>query len=162
MPTTNNIAFTAPINPPGATPIIKREQVWAGLLLKIRSAETFVPGAIQSTTVVSESTDPTTGNPVTVREVIFREEDQRKVQETVTAYEDARVDFVQPDGSLISNVISEGAEDELYMTYVFEWRHPNVLEEKRQELHEKERKMSKLAVEGTIVALRGLVSSGKL
>ncbi|KAF9888960.1 hypothetical protein FE257_008130 [Aspergillus nanangensis] len=161
MSISNNIAFTAPLNPSGATPILKREQIWNGLLLKVRSAETFVPAAIQSTTVISESTDSTTGNLVTVREVVFRE-GQRKVQETVTAYEDARVDFVQPDGSLISNVISEGAEGELYMTYIFEWRHPNVSKEKRQELYEKEKKMSKLAVEGTIVALRELVTNEKL
>ncbi|KAH9203995.1 hypothetical protein DL95DRAFT_377295 [Leptodontidium sp. 2 PMI_412] len=157
----NNIAFTAPLNPPGATPILKREQIWDGLLLKIRSAETFVPGAIQSTSVVSESTNPSTQNPVTIREIVFRE-DQRKVKETVTAYEDCRVDFIQPNGSLISNVVSEGAEGELYMTYIFEWRHPGISEEELKALREKEKKMSKMAVEGTITVLRELVNSGKL
>lgn len=78
---TNNIAFTAPINPGGASPKLHQDQIWAGLRLKIRSAETFVPKAIQSTTVISESTHPTTGNEIIVREVIFVE-DQRKVQET--------------------------------------------------------------------------------
>ncbi|KAL5324798.1 hypothetical protein ACEPPN_005916 [Leptodophora sp. 'Broadleaf-Isolate-01'] len=157
----NNIAFTAPLNPPGATPILKREQIWAGLLLKIRTAETFVPGAIQSTSVVSESTNPSTQNPVTIREIVFRE-DQRKVKETVTAYEDCRVDFIQPNGSLISNVVSEGAEGELYMTYIFEWRHPGISEEELKALCQKEKKMSKMAVEETITVLRELVNSGKL
>lgn len=157
----NNIAFTAPINPPGATPILKREQIWAGLLLKIRSAETFVPAAIQSTTVISESTDTSTQNSVTIREIVFRE-DQRKVKETVTAYTDCRIDFVQPDGSLISNVISEGAEEELYLTYIFEWRHAGLLKEELQPLYEKEKKMSKMAVEGTITVLRELAKIGKL
>ncbi|KAL4866483.1 hypothetical protein BDV12DRAFT_172685 [Aspergillus spectabilis] len=161
MPTANNIAFTAPLNPPGSTLTLTRSQIWAALLLKIRSAETFVPRAIQSTTVLSESTDPETSNPVTVREVVFRA-DQRRVKETVTAYEDSRVDFVQPDGSLVSNVVSEGAGGELYMTYVFEWRHPSIGEEEKRELFEKERKMSKLAVEGTIAVIRGLVEGGKL
>ncbi|KAL2827383.1 DUF1857-domain-containing protein [Aspergillus cavernicola] len=161
MPTTNNIAFTAPLNPPGATPTITKSQVWAGLLLKIRSAETFVPAAIQSTTVLSESTDPSTQNPVTVREVVFRA-DQRKVKETVTAYEDCRVDFVQPDGSLVSNVVSEGAGGELYMTYVFEWRHAGASKGELLELYEKEKKMSQMAVEGTIAVMRELVQSGKL
>lgn len=90
---TNNIAFTAPLNPTGASLIPKEDQVWAGLLLKIQSAETFVPKAIQSTTVISESTDRSTGYLVTVREVIFCE-DQRKVRETVTAYDLSRVIFV--------------------------------------------------------------------
>ncbi|PGH15379.1 hypothetical protein AJ80_05563 [Polytolypa hystricis UAMH7299] len=157
----NNIAFTTPLNPPGATPILKREQIWVGLLLKIRSAEAFVPAAIQSTSVLAEFADPATGNPVTIREVIFRE-NQRKVQETVTAYEDIRVDFVQPDGSLISNVVSEDADGELYLTYIFEWRHPGVSKEELLALREKEKKTSKLAVEGTITVLRELVKSGKL
>lgn len=85
----NNIAFTAPINPPGADPILTRSQIWNGLLFKIRSAETFVPAGIQSTTVLSESVDEA-GNPVTLREVVFRA-DQRRVKETVTAHKDSRV-----------------------------------------------------------------------
>ncbi|KAJ5096209.1 Protein of unknown function DUF1857 [Penicillium alfredii] len=161
MPAANNIAFTAPINPSGATPVLTPQQIWAGLLLKIRSAETFVPAAIQSTTVVSDSVDSTTGNPVTVREVTFRET-QRKVQETVTAFESCRVEFAQPDGSRVSNVVSEGAGGELYMTYIFEWRHPGVSAEELATLLEKEKKMSQMAVEGTIKALRQLVEEKKI
>lgn len=161
MSATNNIAFTAPLNPPGAAPVLQRHQVWAGLLLKIRSAETFVPAAIQSTAVVSESVDPITQNPVTVRQVVFRE-NQRKVQETVTAYHDCRVDFDQPDGSRISNVVSEGAHGELYMTYIFEWRHAGASKEELAALYDKEKKMSVMAVEGTITVLRELVQQGKL
>ena len=161
MSSTNNVAFTAPINPPGARPVITPEQTWKGLLLKIRSAETFVPGAIQSTRVVSESIDSLTGNAVTVREVLFRET-QKKVLETVTAFEPARVDFDQPNGSKISNVISQGAGGELYMTYIFEWRHPGASEVELAELLEKEKKMSQAAVEGTIKVLRQLVEEKKL
>ncbi|CRL23862.1 Protein of unknown function DUF1857 [Penicillium camemberti] len=161
MSSTNNIAFTAPINPPGATPVVTPEQIWNGLLLKIRSAETFVPGAIQSTKVVSESVDPSTGNPVTVREVLFRET-QKIVQETVTTFKPTRVDFEQPGGSKISNVVSQGAGGELYMTYIFEWRHPGVSEVELAALLEKEKKMSQMAVEGTIKVLRQLVEEKKL
>ena len=160
MPT-NNIAFTALINPAGASPKLHQDQIWAGLRLKIRSAETFVPKAIQSTTVISESTHPTTGNEVTVREVIFVE-DQRKVQETVTAYEPSKAVFVQPDGSTIVNVVSEGADGELYMTYTFEWRHPGASKEELATFLDKEKKMSKMAVEGTITVLRELVKNGKI
>ncbi|CAG7948993.1 unnamed protein product [Penicillium salamii] len=156
----NNVAFTAPINPPGSTTITP-EQVWNGLLLKIRSAETFVPAAIQSTKVISESVDPSTGNPVTVREVLFRET-QKTVQETVTAFKATRVEFEQPDGSKVSNVLSVGAGGELYMTYIFEWRHPGASREELAVLYEKEKKMSQMAVEGTIKALRELVEGKKL
>ncbi|KAH1487250.1 hypothetical protein LV164_007861 [Aspergillus fumigatus] len=156
----NNIAFTAPINPPGADPILTRSQMWKGLLFKIRSAETFVPAGIQSTTVLRESVDEA-GNPVTLREVVFRA-DQRRVKETVTAHKDSRVDFVQPDGSTISNIASEGAAGELYMTYAFEWRHPGASEEELAALREREKMMSKGAVEGTISAMRELVQKGEI
>ncbi|PKX88328.1 SRPBCC family protein [Aspergillus novofumigatus IBT 16806] len=157
---TNNVAFTAPINPRGANPILTRSQIWNGLLLKIRSAETFVPAGIQSTSVLSESVDEA-GNPVTIREVVFRQ-DQRKVKETVTAHKDSRVDFFQPDGSNISNIVSEGAEGELYMTYVFEWRHPGASEEELAVMREREKMMSKGAVEGTISAMRELAQKGEI
>ncbi|CAI7614473.1 unnamed protein product [Penicillium discolor] len=150
---TNNIAFTAPINP--------ADQIWAGLRLKIRSAETFVPKAIQSTTVISDSIDPTTGNEVTVREVVFVE-GQRKVQETVTAYEPSRAVFIQPDGSTIVNVVSEDADGELHMTYTFEWRHPGASKDELAAFLENEKKMSRMAVEGTITVLRELAKNGKI
>ncbi|KAH7360423.1 hypothetical protein BKA65DRAFT_493102 [Rhexocercosporidium sp. MPI-PUGE-AT-0058] len=155
---TNNIAFTSPINPPGAKPVLTRSQIWAMLQLKIRSAETFVPKAIASTTVLSTTTDHTGGNAVTVREITFLE-NQRKVKEVVTAYDDSRVEFAQPDGSHVSNIVSEGAEG-LYMTYVFEWRHPGVEGEELEKLRAKEKGMSKIAVEGTIQAMRNLVREG--
>lgn len=159
MSSNNNIAFTAPINPPGE-PQLTRHQVWAGLLLKIRSAETFVAAAIQSTDILSESVDPE-GNAVTVREIVFRE-NQNKVVETVTAFPECRVEFQQPDGSQVSNVISEGADGELYMTYIFHWKHPGVSAEELGALLEKEKRMSQMAVEGTIKALRRLVAENKL
>jgi hypothetical protein len=160
MPT-NNIAFTAPINPAGVSPKLRSDQIWAGLRLKIRSAETFVPAAIQSTTVISESIDPTTGNEVTLREVVFVE-GQRLVQETVTAFEPSRAVFVQPDGSTIANVVSEDGDGELFMTYTFEWRHPGASKEELAAFLEKEKRGSKMAVEGTIAVLRKLAQEGKI
>uniref|UniRef100_A0A093VXR0 Flap endonuclease 1 n=1 Tax=Talaromyces marneffei PM1 TaxID=1077442 RepID=A0A093VXR0_TALMA len=161
MPSVNNIAFTAPINPPGASPVLKKEQVWAGLLLKTRSAETFIPNAIESTTVISENEDASTGNIVTIRDVVFRE-NQKKVKETVMAYKDARVDFVQPDGSFIGNIISEGASGELYMTYVFEWHHPGASQDELDAFYAREKGIAQHSVEGTVDVIRNLVKEGKL
>ncbi|KAJ5726770.1 uncharacterized protein N7483_008127 [Penicillium malachiteum] len=158
---THNIAFTAPLNPTGASPILNEGQIWRGLLLKIKSAETFVPNAIQSTTVVSEGSDPETGNPVTVRDITFVE-NKRKVRETVTAYKPSRAVFVQPDGSTINNIVSEGADGELYMTYTFEWRHPDASPTELKAFLYKEKQMMKLAVEGTIAVLRQLATNGKI
>ncbi|GLI80021.1 hypothetical protein PoHVEF18_008369 [Penicillium ochrochloron] len=163
MPTTHNLAFTAPINPPGTSTVLTPTQIWKGLLLKCRSAETFVPAAIQSTTVLSDTIDHVTGNPVIIREVLFRES-QKLVKEVVTAFEPCRVEFEQPDGSRISNVVSEGAEGELYLTYIFEWRHPELDAEGEESVAvlKRQKGMSRLAVEGTIQVLRRLVEEGKI
>lgn len=72
------------------------------------------------------------------------------------------MDFDQPNGSKVSNVVSQGAGGELYMTYIFEWRHPGVSKEELAALLAKEKKMSQMAVEGTITVLRKLVQEKKL
>lgn len=159
-PSANNIAFTALINPPGSSPALTRAQVWAGLLLKIRSAKTFIPKAIESTTIISEGVDEA-GNPTTTRDVVFVD-GQRKVREQTIAYEDCRVDFFQPDGSKVSNIVSEGAEGELYLTYVFEWRHPGVSSEQLSVERVKEKKMAQNAVEDTLKIMRDLAFKGTI
>lgn len=159
MPAANNVAYTAAVNAPGE-PQLTRDQVWAGLLLKIRSAETFFPSVIESTEVLSESVEPSTGNAVTIREIVFRET-QTKTQETVMAFEPCRLDFEQSNTSA-SNIISEDSSGNLYLTYTFEWRHPRSSQEQLAGRLEKEKRMSQLAVEGTIKAMRQLVQAGKL
>ena len=57
-------AYTASINPSGATPVLTAAQVWAGMQRKIRHAEEFVP-PIVACKVMSED-----GNEV-VREATF-------------------------------------------------------------------------------------------
>lgn len=37
-----NVAYTAPINPPGASPVLTPTQVWDGLVHKVHHAEKFV------------------------------------------------------------------------------------------------------------------------
>lgn len=160
-PSTNNLSFTAAINPPGATPTLTRSHVWAGLLLKVRSAETFIPGGIKSTTVVSEGVDES-GNGVVERDVVFVA-DGRVVRERVTVHEHCRVDFAQPQtGNLIQNVVGEDADGALYLTYVFEWRHPGVGEEELGVLREREAGLGRKSVGETVDAMRELVRSGKL
>lgn len=38
-----NLAFTAPINPPSASPALSQGQVWAGLIRKCRKPQEIVP-----------------------------------------------------------------------------------------------------------------------
>jgi len=158
----NHVAYTAPINPPSATPTLSLAQIWSGLQRKIRAGQDFVGGALLSTDVISTSTTDS-GLPVTVREVVFRD-GNRRVSETCIEYKPMKVEFHQPDGSKVQNVISEGSDGGLYMTYTFEWLHPEcegdpkALEEKK----EKERKMAKVAVESTIQVMREMVKDGRI
>lgn len=162
MTPANNIAYTAPINPPSATPTLTLEQIWKGLELKIRAGQDFVGGALLSTDVISTSTTDH-GQPITVREVVFRE-GNRRVRETCIAFEPMKVEFHQPDGSKVQNVISHGSQGELYMTYTFEWLHPECegdaagLAAKK----DKEVKIAKMAVEETIRVMREMVKDGRI
>lgn len=161
MVAANYIAYTAPINPPTAETKLSIEHIWPLLQRKIRRAEDFVGVAIKSTDVISRSTTPA-GQAVTTREVIFRE-GNRRVREECIEFKPMKVEFGQPDGSKIQNIISEDADGALYMTYTFEWLHPELegndagLGEKRQ----KEKNMAKIAVENTIVAMREMVNDGR-
>ena len=48
-----HVAYTQPINPPGAEPVLTESQVWKGLQRKVRFAQEFV-SAIGSTDVLEE------------------------------------------------------------------------------------------------------------
>ncbi|KAK6850661.1 hypothetical protein PG987_000295 [Apiospora arundinis] len=167
---TINLAYTSPINPPsGPGPTLTPSQIWAGLQRKVRAAHEFVP-LITSCTVLSESAPPSskhsaTANTTVVREVVFRSQPDKPVREECVHYPPSRVDFRQEDGSTISNVVSRDGEGALMMTYVFEWRHPEVAEgdEKRvEELRESHGKTAKMAVEGSINTIRRLVKDGEI
>jgi hypothetical protein len=60
-----HLAYTAPINPPSASPVLTVPQVWAGLQRKIRFAQEFV-SAITDCEVLSEE------NGVVTRVVKFK------------------------------------------------------------------------------------------
>lgn len=160
MVAANHIAYTAFINPPGATPILTRAHIWPLLRRKVHSAQEFVP-VISSTTVLSTTTNAT-GHPVTVREVTFLE-GNRVVREECVEYEPMKIEFLQGDGSKVQDVVSEGSEGELYMTYTFEWLHPELAgdAEGLSEREAKEKKMAKMAVEGTIKTMREMVKDGR-
>ena len=60
------IAYTQPVNPAGASPILTKPQLWAGLQRKVRHAEEFVP-VIVSCEVLGEEAN------VVTRQVVFQE-----------------------------------------------------------------------------------------
>ncbi|KIV77983.1 hypothetical protein PV11_09754 [Exophiala sideris] len=162
MPSANNIAFTAPINPPGATPVLTYAQIWQGLEKKVRAGQDFVGGAITSTDVISTSKTKH-GNHVTVREVVFRDGD-RRVREECIAFPPMKVEFHQPNGSTVQNVVSEDAEGNLFMTYTFEWLHPELEGDEAglAAAKDKEFNVAKMAVNKSIETIREMVKDGRI
>ncbi|KAH6987890.1 hypothetical protein BKA56DRAFT_612632 [Ilyonectria sp. MPI-CAGE-AT-0026] len=161
-----NLAYTAPVNPLGAAPTLTQDQVWAGLKLKALRPQEFVP-AIATCEIVSEEAHES-GYKV-VRNVTFRSDSNMKggqapVKETCYHYAPNRVEFHQEDGSIIYNIISKGPDDQLFLTYSFEWHHSGVPDgsEKVHELEETHWKVAKMAVEKSIMTLRRLVADGEV
>ncbi|USP76743.1 hypothetical protein yc1106_04017 [Curvularia clavata] len=180
-----HLSHTARINPPNASPVLTRAQVWAGLQRKIRFAQEFVP-VIESCTVLEESSEG-----VVTRDVVFKKGmgAKDKAREVVTGYwpcwggigkevnadgeawtDEAiflQVDFAQEDGSHVQNIVSDGASggpEDLHMTYVFEFRLPEVKEgtaEAEKEL-QRLKGMAKVAVESSINVIRQMVKDGKI
>jgi hypothetical protein len=128
---TFNLSYTAPINAPGIEPVLTHSQIWKCIDLKVRHAEQFVP-AIANTEVLSESTAEG-GGVVLNRRITFapgaHPAGTKEAIERCKFYEPCRVDFVAADGSIITNAISlssTGKPEDLYFTYIFEWRHPSM------------------------------------
>ncbi|KAJ4256198.1 hypothetical protein NW762_009276 [Fusarium torreyae] len=160
-----NLAYSAPINPSGASPVLTEAQVWNGLKRKVRKAHEFVAPILECEVLSEEDTE--NGKKVT-RQVTFdkdaRGDDNTVVKEVVYEFEPSRVDFHQPDGSNIYNIVSVDQDGNLVMTYAFEWRHPEVASDsdRAKELREKYLKMAKGAVEGSINTIRRFVKEGEL
>ncbi|KAF4984570.1 hypothetical protein FZEAL_246 [Fusarium zealandicum] len=159
-----NLAYSAPINPTGALPVLTKAQVWNGLKHKVRRAQDFVPVIVDCQVLSEEATE--TGEKMT-RKVTFApgfRSDDAPVTETVFQFAPSRINFHQEDGSTVSNIISAGPDGDLILTYAFEWRYPDVVEgsEEAKRLEDKNWNMSKVAVEGSINTIRRLVEEGKL
>ncbi|KAK6440847.1 hypothetical protein LTR95_002928 [Oleoguttula sp. CCFEE 5521] len=162
MPITVHCAYTEPINPSSATPVLSQPQVWNGLQRKIRKAQDFVP-IITATDIVSDEGDEV----VRIAHFSDRGDGEKEVREVCKSYWPTKVDFHQPNGSLIVNTVSEGPlldGKDLNMTYTFEWRYPDVEKDsdRHKELVEMHRKGAKQAVHSSIEALRRMASAGEL
>jgi hypothetical protein len=132
-----NLSYTSRINPSGASPVLNQPQIWAGLQRKIRFAQEFVP-VIESCKVLEESEDGTV-----TREVVFKKGMGPKdsAKEVCKGFWPSWVDFEQEDGSTIRNIVSDGpgGDEDLHMTYVFEFRLPKVQEGSEQAEKEAQR-----------------------
>jgi hypothetical protein len=153
------LSHTAAINPSDSTPVLTVPQIWAGLQRKVRFAQEFVP-IIASCTVLEERPDGTV-----VRDVVFKEGGPKpKARETVKEYYPSWVDFEQEDGTHVRNVISDGSDGGLYMTYMFEFKMDHLEEgsEKAESERLRLKGMAKGAVESSIEAIREMVRDGRI
>lgn len=156
-----HLAWTSPINPTGATPILTRAQIWKGLERKVRHAEEFVGGAISSTEVIEETEDEK-GYEMVVRDVMFSETKQ-KTREYCVLYPCMKVEFIQREGTKVINTVSDGADGQLYMTYQFDWLFPEETDEaKRNELSDRYMVIARTAVDKSIEAIREMVKDGRI
>ncbi|GJJ69272.1 hypothetical protein EMPS_01618 [Entomortierella parvispora] len=160
----NNFSFTAPVNPPGAEPVLTRSQVWAGLQRKVRHADEFVP-MILTCEVVSEEAN-------VVTRVITIENGQSPIREVCTEYEPCRVEFVLEDGSKVHHLLGVGMspdntaiDEELYLTYAFEWKVPQGVTKGTPQWNEmvaKHTKMSTGSLLNSLKVLRNMAKDGRI
>jgi len=169
---TIHVAYTAPLNPSGASPVLSRARVWKGLQRKVHRAQDFLP-VIEACRVVEE----TEGGSVVVREATFKKADEgagvpeaqrgKVVKEVCRLFEPVKVDFHQPNGAVITNCISDGPsmeETDLNMTYIFEWRHEDLQAGSKEfeDMVEEHRRGAKTAVDKSIKAIRRMANAGEL
>ncbi|KAF9888202.1 hypothetical protein FE257_009197 [Aspergillus nanangensis] len=157
------VSYTAPVNVAGVK-ALTIEQLWAGLQYKVRHAEVFVP-TIKSCKVLEDR-----GNEVE-RAVTFKDfgnvlTSGNTMTETVKSYPHSQVDFVQGDGTVVHNVVSQGAQgsDDLYLTYAFLWQRPDIQAGTPEERDARDtfQRQAKMAVEKSIEVTRELLATGKI
>ncbi|GJJ74781.1 hypothetical protein EMPS_07139 [Entomortierella parvispora] len=160
MSPTINLAVTAPLNPPGAEPVLTRPQVWKALQRKVRHPSEFVP-AIQKCEVISEE-----GNVVT--RVVTIANGPTGMREVCTEYKPSRVEFIMDNGTKVQNVLSTGVSPdgpELFLTYAFEWKAPEGVTEGSPQWKETEAnyiKMAKGSLPHSVEVIRNMVKDGRV
>lgn len=126
---TIHLATTVAVNAPGVSPVLSQAQVFAGFQRKIRQPEEFVL-AIAKSEVLSDV------DGVVKRRVTFKAPSApgtgghpAEVLETCTELAPSRVDYVLDNGSTVLNIVSVGTSgkpEDLYVTYVFSWKHDDL------------------------------------
>ncbi|KAH8891196.1 duf1857 domain-containing protein [Thozetella sp. PMI_491] len=160
-----NIAYTAPINPPGAEPVLTKAQVWAGLAHKARVPQDFVP-VVEACEIHSD-----TGDAVTCT-VTFKSDSNvahaHAIREVCRLRPPCQLSYEMEDGSTAVNIISWGneAQDDrdLFLTFLFGWEHPELAAGNAEttEVENRHKQVAITAVLSTIKGMRKLVAEGKI
>ena len=166
-------AATVPVNPPGAATVLTQDQLWAGLELKRTHPQLFLE-VIYSCDVLEQDEDSV------LREVVFKDGGGvgsapvigKKVQERITHIQPltstagSGLETFQTIGSAgrVLNILSTGPNKDLYLTFTFEWAHPEIeagtdAAVEKQALYQS---TARAGVEGTLEKIREMVRTGKL
>jgi hypothetical protein len=64
----------------------------------------------------------------------------------------------------VQNIVSQGADGELFLTFTYEWEHPDVVEGSPEHLQKAKAYQAMVPglIEGTLEAMRKIVEAGEL
>ncbi|RXW25176.1 hypothetical protein EST38_g696 [Candolleomyces aberdarensis] len=151
---TNNIAGSRRINPPGASPKLTEAQVWKGLEIKARDPADFVP-SVTSCEVVKDTEKSVTrvvsfgGNP--------------PITEEIEIHTGAIIYFNSADiGTSITNTLSYDEDGELILTFSFAGGIPGTQASDLPPSREELGKRISAGVQHTISTIRKLVQNGTI
>ncbi|KAK6832170.1 hypothetical protein RU639_002512 [Aspergillus parasiticus] len=164
---TLNIAYTEPVNNSSdpSIPVLTQEQVWNGLKLKARHPQDFIP-SLDDSRILEERDDGT----YIVREAHVAANLHESpmagkwVREECQLHAPVRTYFTLPGGSVVENIVSIGHDQNLYLTFTYDWKladiEPGTSEaEKAKDEH---MRIAISSVQGTIRALRRMAEEGTL
>ncbi|KWU40968.1 DUF1857-domain-containing protein [Rhodotorula sp. JG-1b] len=162
-----SFASTRLINPPGVEPILTVEQVWKGLQKKAREPQRFVP-AISECRIDNDQ-----GNQMT--RIVRFGEGTPEMREEISAFEDCIVYFEassaseppstssDPDRIRITNTISHGPADELFLTFTFAPRMPHLSDEQAASMSRQQiNAIVGQGVQQTVDVIREMARAGEL
>jgi hypothetical protein len=149
---------TLPVNPDktGATVILTRDQVWAGLMMKVDDAKPFVP--LMTKCDVTQRLE----NGI-VRDIIF---DGMALKERIIFYPKEKIEFIRVgigrEMGTIWNEIFEDGSGELQLRFAFELEVPDLTEAQEQAYGETRATGYLNAVRATLEMLRNLAAAGRI
>ncbi|GAA5878282.1 hypothetical protein JCM3774_001140 [Rhodotorula dairenensis] len=186
-----SFASTRLVNPPGVEPVLSVQQVWRGLQRKAREPKRFVP-AISECRVHREEGNKVRGRSSTtyerngggttdlLPEVRFGD-GTPEMREEITAFDNCIVYFETTSASLparpdsdpdletdphrtrITNTISHGPENELFLTFTFAPRMPHLSDDKAAQMTDEEiNAVVGNGVQQTVDVIREMVRAGEL
>ncbi|CRL31161.1 Protein of unknown function DUF1857 [Penicillium camemberti] len=144
-------------------PTLSRGKVWNGLKSKARRPQDFIP-SFDDSGVIEERDN---GSYI-VREAHVGANLSESPMAGKWTREECRLHepayFTLPGGSIIQNILSEGPDQALYLTFTYEWKLPDIepgTKEAKRAWHD-HMKIAISSVQGTIKALRTMTEVKKV